>query len=316
MSIYDSIEKPIISLAPMEDVTDTVFRQVVASVGKPDLFYTEFVNVEGLNSKGRDGVIHRLKHTDIDTPLIAQLWGTTPSNFLKAAELVSDMGFDGIDINMGCSIKKISERDTGAGLIKSTPSLVKDIIVAVQNGGWGLPVSVKTRLGWDVADVEGWIGFLLNQSLDALTVHMRTARGQGTINANWSYAEDIRRLRDTVSSDTLLFGNGDITSKAMANEYINKYSLDGAMIGRAAISNPWIFSDKEEVTRKEKLELFKRHILLFKDTWMNSKNFHSLKKFFRAYINNFEGSNELRAELMNYESIEELLDRVNLLLET
>ncbi|HBB64367.1 TPA: dihydrouridine synthase, partial [Patescibacteria group bacterium] len=232
MSIYTSIKKPIISLAPMEDVTDSVFRQVICSVGKPDLFYTEFINVEGLNSKGKEKVIHRLKYDVVEKPIIAQLWGINPENFFKASQIVSDMGFDGIDINMGCSVQKISARGCGSGLINNT-ELSKEIINAVKEGSDGLPVSVKTRLGWKEYGVDSWIQFLLEQDLDVLTVHGRTARGSGVINANWDEISKCVKLRDEMGKSTLIFGNGDIKSLIQANEYVNKYGVDGVMIGRA-----------------------------------------------------------------------------------
>ena len=148
MNIYDTFKKPIITLAPMEDVTDTVFRQIVASVCRPNLFYTEFVNVEGLNSKGRDKVIHRLRYDKREKPIIAQLWGIKSENFYKASVLVRKLGFDGIDINMGCAVRKVSLKNAGIGMINAERGLVKDVIQSVKEGANNLPVSVKTRIGW------------------------------------------------------------------------------------------------------------------------------------------------------------------------
>lgn len=308
MNVYQQLKKPIISLAPMEDVTDTVFRQIVYTRGRPDLFYTEFVNVEGLNSKGKDRVIHRLKFDSKEKPIIAQLWGTKPENFFKASKLVSEMGFDGVDINMGCSVKNVVKGSAGAALINSDPTLVKEIVSAVQSATPNLPVSVKSRLGWDSVEIERWVGFLLNQNLAALTLNMRTARGSGALNANWEHMDEIVKLRNEKSPNTLLFGNGDITSVASALEMVEKYNIDGVMIGRAAISNPWIFSERENIKQEEKFELFRKHILLFDEIWGESKDFHSLKKFFKAYINDFEGALQLRKSLMECNSTKEVLD--------
>ena len=310
MNVYTQFKKPIISLAPMEDVTDTVFRQIILSLGsRPDIFYTEFVNVEGLNSKGRDKVIHRLKFESKEKPIIAQLWGTKPENFFKASKLVSEMGFDGVDINMGCSVKNVLKGNAGSGLMNVDRVLVKEIIQATKDGSNGLPVSVKTRFGWESVDIEGWLGFLLlDQSLNALTIHMRTARGSGAINANWEHMGDIVKLRNEKSPNTLLFGNGDITSIASALEMVSRYKIDGIMIGRAAISNPWIFSDREDIEQEEKFEVFRKHILLFDEIWGDSKDFHSLKKFFRAYVNDFDGALQLRKSLMECNSTKEVLD--------
>lgn len=315
MNIYNKLSKPIVSLAPMEDVTDTVFRRVISSVGKPDLFYTEFVNVEGLTSKGRDSVIHRLKYEIEEKPIIVQLWGTKPEKFLEASRFVSELGFDGIDINMGCSVKKVATTGSGSGLIKSDTNLVKDIILAVKEGSQGLPVSVKTRIGWDIPEIDRWIGFLLDQNLDALTVHGRTARGKGAIHANWDEIKKCVELRDSMGKDTFIFGNGDINSISQAHEFVKEYTVDGVMIGRASITNPWIFTDREDISSEERIELFKKHVLLFKETWGNTnKNFHSIKKFFRTYINGFEGASEIRMELMECNTVEELSEKIDLLL--
>ncbi|PKN02958.1 dihydrouridine synthase [Candidatus Dojkabacteria bacterium HGW-Dojkabacteria-1] len=299
MNIYDEIKKPIIALSPMEDVTDTVFRQIVMSVGRPDVFFTEFVNVEGLNSKGKEKVIHRLQYTKEEKPIVAQLWGVKPENFLYGAKLVKEMGFEGVDINMGCSVKNVVKNNAGSGLINADRQLVVDIIKATKEGAQDIPVSVKTRLGFEYPDIEGWIGFLLEQQLDLLTVHMRTAKGEGAIHANWEYTEEIVKLRNQKNSSTLLFGNGDIKSIKQGKELSEKYKIDGVMIGREAIYNPWVFSEREEISQKEKFILFEKHLQLFEKTWGESKDFHSLKKFFKAYVNDFGGSALLRSRLMS-----------------
>lgn len=308
MNIYDEIKKPIIALSPMEDVTDTVFRQIVMSVGRPDVFFTEFVNVEGLNSKGKEKVIHRLQYAKEERPIVAQLWGVKPENFLYGAKLVKEMGFDGVDINMGCSVKNVVKNNAGSGLINADRQLVVDIIKATKEGAQDIPVSVKTRLGFEYPDIEGWIGFLLEQQLDLLTVHMRTAKGEGAIHANWEYMEEIVKLRNQKNSSTLLFGNGDIKSIKQGKELSEKYKIDGVMIGREAIYNPWVFSEREEISQMEKFILFKKHLQLFEKTWGESKDFHSLKKFFRAYISDFDGASDLRGLLMQCKNVKEILD--------
>jgi len=308
MNIYDEIKKPIIALSPMEDVTDTVFRQIIMSVGRPALFFTEFVNVEGLNSKGKEKVIHRLQYAKEERPIVAQLWGIKPENFLYGAKLVKEMGFDGVDINMGCSVKNVVKNNAGSGLINADRQLVVDIIKATKEGAQDIPVSVKTRLGFEYPDIEGWIGFLLEQQLDLLTIHMRTAKGEEAIHANWEYMEEIVKLRNQKNSSTLLFGNGDIKSIKQGKELSEKYKIDGVMIGREAIYNPWVFSEREEISQKEKFILFKKHLQLFEKTWGESKDFYSLKKFFRAYISDFDGASDLRGLLMQCKNVKEILD--------
>lgn len=309
MDVYKGVAKPIIALSPMEDVTDSVFRKVVASLGKPSLMYTEFVNVEGLNSVGRDKVMHRLRYSESEHPIIAQLWGTSPKNFLKSSKMVYDMHFDGVDINMGCSVNKVVKGCAGSALIAADRKLVQDIIDSVKRGCNGLPVSVKTRLGFSTVDMD-WISFLLEQNLSALTIHMRTAKGPDSIHANWEYMPDIVSLRDKISPNTLIFGNGDIKSLREAKGKIDKYNIDGVLIGRAAISNPWFFTPLtySEIPVNEKVKVFKRHLKLFDKVWGNEKDFNTLKKFFRTYINDFEGANELRSELMKCKSTKEVLE--------
>lgn len=308
MNIYNELKKPIVALAPMEDVTDSVFRQIVLSLGGPDLFFTEFVNVEGLNSKGKEKVIHRLLRIEKEKPIIAQLWGVKPENFFLASQLVKEMGFDGVDINMGCSVKNVIKNFAGSALINEDRNKVSEIISAVKDGAQGLPVSVKTRLGFDSVDIDGWIGFLLNQKLDALTVHMRTARGKDAISADWSYMQKIVDIRNGISKATLLLGNGDIKSLKQGLEYVSQYDIDGFMIGREAISNPWIFSGMGDISNEEKLQTLKEHLLLWKSTWEGKKDYNALKKHFRGYINGYEKAKEIRDLLMRTASVEEALE--------
>ncbi len=313
MNIYNTLKKPILSLAPMEDVTDTVFRQMVGAIQKPDIFYTEFVNVEGLNSMGRDKVMHRLKYNLSEKPIIAQLWGINPDNYYYAARFVKNLGFDGIDINMGCSVRKIISNFNGSGMIKADREYVKEIIESTKEGGGDLPVSVKTRLGWDDYDME-WIKFLLEQDLDALTIHCRTAIGFRSKQIKWSRIVPCVDLRNEMGKKTLIFGNGGIQSLKQAKQYALKYKTDGVMIGRAAIANPWIFSGNESIPILDAYQMFKRHILLFKETWGDTKDFNILKKFVKSYIYGFTGSNEIRRDFMDSQSIDELLSKVEQLL--
>lgn len=309
MDIYRTLEKPIISLAPMEDVTDTVFRQIIASIKSPDLFYTEFVNVNGLFSMGRDKVMTRLKYTPTEKPLIVQLWGSNPDYFYYASRFVKDMGFDGVDINMGCSVSKVTSKGAGSGLINADRGLVKDIISAVKDGVDGLPVSVKTRVGWLHYDLD-WIRFLLEQDLDVLTVHGRTATGVHSKKPNWGRIRASVEIRDELGKKTLIFGNGGVTTLKQAKRYIKKCNVDGIMIGKAAINNPWIFSGREVVPLSESFETFRKHILLFKETWGDTRDFNTLKKFVSSYINGFVGSQEIRTDLMQTTNIDELLSKV------
>ncbi|MDE2025636.1 MAG: tRNA-dihydrouridine synthase, partial [Patescibacteria group bacterium] len=184
MNIWHTLKKPIFILAPMEDVTDTVFRQIIMACGRPSLFFTEFTNVDGMASAGDEEVSKRLRFTQKEGPIIAQVWGMKPENYFSAAGRIAEMGYDGIDINMGCPQKAVVSRGACSALIKN-PSLAKEIIQATREGAKGLPVSVKTRIGFKTNVLDTWIGFLLEQQLDALAIHARTASEMSKVPAHW-----------------------------------------------------------------------------------------------------------------------------------
>jgi tRNA-dihydrouridine synthase len=206
-----ALPQPFFVLAPMDDVTDTVFRQVVASCAPPDLYFTEFVNVDGLQSPGRERLMKKLQYTDEEQPLIAQIWGKDPANFEKTAAELVDMGFAGVDLNMGCPEKNVVNNGVCSALINDRP-LASEIITATQRGVAGrVPVSVKTRIGFNAIDLT-WIEFLLTHDLDMLTVHARTRKEMSNVPAHWDVMGDIRALRDRISPRTLIVGNGDVES--------------------------------------------------------------------------------------------------------
>jgi tRNA-dihydrouridine synthase len=216
LTTRNKLPKPFFVLAPMDDVTDTVFRQIVADCAPPDLFFTEFVNVDGLQSPGRKALLKKLQFTPKEQPLIAQIWGKNPENYFKTAQELIDMGFAGIDINMGCPIKDIVNNGCCCALINNRP-LAVEIIKATQAGANGkLPVSVKTRLGFNEIDLS-WHKLLLEQGLDYLTIHGRTRRQMSKDENNWQAIEDIRKLRDKIAPATLIIGNGDVASRRGLN---------------------------------------------------------------------------------------------------
>jgi len=310
MNIYRQLPKPFFVLAPLDDVTDVVFRKIVADCAKPDLFFTEFVNVDGLQSPGRKRLIHKLKITDTDKPIIAQIWGKNPDNYYKTAKELVEMGFAGVDINMGCPIKTIVNNGCCSALINNRP-LAIEIIDAVKKGVDGkLPVSVKTRLGYNEIDYS-WHELLLEQKLDNLTIHGRTKKQMSLVPADWDSIGHVRELRDRISPNTTIIGNGDVLSVSEGRELASKYEVDGVMIGRGIFTDPYLFSDKNiwlDKTPIEKKQLFAKHIQLFADTWKNNeRKINTLNKFAKVYINNFDGAKELREELMNTDSIEDLL---------
>lgn len=301
MSFLDELPKPFFILAPMDDVTDTVFRQIITETAKPDLFFTEFVNVDGLQSPGRAKLIKKLQLGKTDRPCIAQLWGLKPDNFYKTAGELAEMGFAGIDLNMGCPVKTVVKNGACAALINNR-ELAGEVIKATKAGAGTLPVCVKTRVGFTTTDMT-WIEFLLSQKLDMLSIHGRTARQLSNVPADWALIGQVREMRDALCPATKIVGNGDVMNRAQGLELAKKYKLDGIMIGRGVFHDPFAFTEKspwEQWTKQQKLELFVKHIKLWDKTWKNGEyKFEVLKKFAKIYIHEFDGASELRAEFMN-----------------
>jgi tRNA-dihydrouridine synthase len=298
-NFWQTLAKPIFILAPMEDVTDTVLRQVIARYGKPTVFFTEFTNVEGMFSKGARHVVHRLQYTEIERPLVAQIWGSEPENFRKAARQLIEMGFDGIDLNMGCPAQGPVSRGVCSGLINNRPR-AREIIQATQEGAAGIiPVSVKTRLGFRTIDLS-WIEFVLEQHPAVLTVHLRTVSEMSKVPAHWDRLKAVVEMRDAISPQTLVIGNGDIKSLAEAKEKIAEAGADGAMVGRGIFENPFLFAGTSinDKTPEEKMHMLLDHMHLWQETWGTSKHFPTLRKFFKVYANGFPGAQDLRIQLM------------------
>ncbi len=370
----ESLPKPFFVLAPMDDVTDTVFRQVIASTTAPDLFFTEFVNVDALQSKGREATLPRLQFTSSEKPLIAQVWGLNPENFYKSAKEIAGMGFDGIDINFGCPIKNVVQNGACSALIlPENRGRAVEIISAVREGvPRHFPISVKTRLGFSEIDLS-WHELLLKQKLNMLSIHGRTKSQMSKVPADWETIGKIRELRDqvfpteprlshvdgvqgtneqqasrtngTVSEPhrqltqqsatstgrvfstagkqdsagrtprTLIVGNGDVMTHVQGMKLAKKHKLDGIMIGRGVLHDPFVFAEKtpwEGYSKKQRLSLYKKHVELFAKTWKdNKRSTRTLNKFCKIYIQGFDGAKELREQLMRASSITELLKIIN-----
>ena len=286
-------------MAPMADVTDSAFRQVVLSCGKPDVFYTEFVSADGLCSeKGSPKLMPHLVFKKNERPIVAQFFGANPENFYKCAQLAVELGFDGIDMNMGCPSGKIVKHDSGAGLIR-TPELAKAIIRETKRGAGGLPVSVKTRIGYNKIVTEEWVSHLIEAKPAAIIIHGRTSKEMSKVPNHWDEIGKAAALCRKAGIPVI--GNGDIASYSEGLEKSKQFGLDGVMVGRAIFSNPWFFNpsiDPAIKTLAEKIELLKKHIRLFTKLWGTNKNFDTMKKFFKIYISGWEGAKELRAKLM------------------
>lgn len=311
MNIWNQINKPVMILAPMEDVTDTVFRQIIAQCGKPDLFFTEFTNVEGLASeKGNPIVSQRLLFSPHEKPIIAQVWGKNPDHYYEAAVRIKHMGFDGIDINMGCPEKSVIKNGCCAALINN-PQLATAIITATQQGaGDSIPVSVKTRIGVNTIVTEEWISFLLTHNLAAITVHGRTVKEQSEVPCHWDEIGKAVTLRNKATKQTLIIGNGDVSSLEEAQEKVKQYSVDGVMIGRGIFHNPYLFSGKkkEDIPPSLLIKTLIQHVALYDSTWGTQKNYAVLKKYFKIYIQGFPGAQEMREKLMITQSTKEARD--------
>lgn len=307
-NIWQKLKKPIFILAPMDDVTDSVFRQIIQNLAPADLYFTEFTSVDGLASeKGREPVARRLQFTESERPLIAQIWGNDPEKFRKAAQLCKEMGFEGIDINMGCPVKDVVRRGMCSGLIQN-PELAGKIIQATKDGAGGLPVSVKTRLGMREVQPE-WIEFLLNQDLPTLTIHGRTVKEMSKVPAHWDEIKKIVEMRNKIAPQTLIIGNGDVADFKDGIEKVKQTGVDGIMIGRGIFKNLWAFdksSKPVELTFKDRMEHLLNHTRLFVKTWGNNKPFPILKKFYKIYISDFEGASELRVKFMETNNLEEV----------
>jgi tRNA-dihydrouridine synthase len=311
VNIYDKLPKPFFVLAPMDDVTDTVFRQLIAELSPPNLFFTEFVNVDALQSQGREATLKRLRFTDNEHPIIAQLWGLKPENFEKTAREVKEMGYDGIDLNFGCPDKNVVRNGAcSAFILSENREGALKIIEATKRGAGSLPVSVKTRLGFNEVDLS-WHELLLQQTLNALTIHGRTKKQLSNVAADWETIAKIRELRDRLSPTTKIIGNGDVLTRTQGEKLAKQHGIDGIMIGRGVFSDPYVFAAKSpwaKYTKEQRIALYRRHVELFIDTWQNNeRKTHTLNKFCKVYIQSFDGAKELRDKLMNAHSAQELL---------
>lgn len=321
MNKYGLASGPFFVLAPMDDVTDTVFRRVVGACAPPDLYFTEFVNVDGLQSPGRPNLLKKIRFTAKEQPLIVQIWGKNPENYYKTAQqwvdgtfihelgLPKDTVIAGIDINMGCPEKAVVKNGCGSALICDRP-LAEQVIQATKDGVAGaLPISVKTRLGFNDVDLS-WSHWLLDQNLDMLTIHGRTRKQMSLVAADWDLIGQIRQIRDEKKLNTLIVGNGDVRDRQHGLGLAQRYALDGIMIGRGVFADPFVFATDSpwpQYNRRQKIGLYQCHVRLFADTWQSGERpVHTLNKFCKVYINGFDGAKELREQLMRAHSTTDL----------
>ncbi|WNS41563.1 tRNA-dihydrouridine synthase [Paenibacillus sp. MMS20-IR301] len=306
-NFWRELPRPFFILAPMEDVTDVVFRHVVSRAGRPDVFFTEFANSESYcHPEGHHAVRGRLTFTEDEQPMVAHIWGDKPEYFRQMSIGMAEEGFRGIDINMGCPVANVAENGKGSGLI-CRPELAAEIIQAAKAGG--LPVSVKTRLGFtDLDEWRGWLTHILQQDIVNLSIHLRTREEMSKVDAHWELIPEIKQLRDEIAPHTLLTINGDIPDRESGLKLAEEYGVDGIMIGRGIFQNPFAFEQEpKEHSSAELLDLLRLHLDLY-DEYSSQKprSFSPLQRFFKIYVRGFRGASELRNSLMNTRSTSEV----------
>lgn len=315
-NIWEKLPKNFFCLAPMSDVTDPAFRRILAKYSKGNkendiVFWTEFISADGLMSEGRKVLKNYLSYSPKEKPIIAQLFTSNPNKMKEAAEYISSLGFNGIDINMGCPDRAIEKQKSGAYLMKDMER-AKELIDAARegiknSGKRNVSLSVKTRIGYNKNQMEEWIPFLLSCDLDALIIHARIRKEMSKVPANWDYIERAVEIRNNLGVKTKIIGNGDITSREEGEKLIKKTKCDGVMVGRSVFGNPWFFSKKKEkISMEKRLKVLIEHTKLFEKLVGGYKNFSVMKKHYKAYVNDFTGAKELRAKLMKTNNSKEV----------
>ncbi|AYX90899.1 MULTISPECIES: tRNA dihydrouridine synthase [Staphylococcus] len=319
-NFWRELPRPFFVLAPMEDVTDVVFRHVVSEAGRPDVFFTEFTNTESFcHPEGVHSVRGRLTFTEDEQPIVAHIWGDKPEHFREMSIGMAEMGFKGIDLNMGCPVANVATKGKGSGLILR-PETAAEIIQASKAGG--LPVSVKTRLGYsEIDEWREWLKHVFKQDIANLSIHLRTRREMSKVDAHWELIGEIKQLRDEIAPDTLLTINGDIPDRKTGLELAEKHGIDGIMIGRGIFHNPYAFEkEPREHTSAELLDLLRLHLDLFdKYSQEETRLFKPLRRFFKIYVRGIRGASELRHQLMSTNTTDEareLLDEFESNMET
>lgn len=316
MGFWKNLPRPFFVLAPMADVTDAAFRRVITDHGKPHVLWTEFVSADGLCSPGRKVLQRDLEYTEGERPIVAQLFSAHPEKMREAAKLAAELGFDGIDINMGCPDRSIEKQGAGAAMMKN-PKVAREVIRAAKEGvkdaGKNIPVSVKTRIGYNKNEIATWIPEILSEGVAVLTLHCRTRKEMSLVPARWEHVKEVVDLRNKMGVETLIIGNGDAKDLADARSKAAESGADGVMLGRAIFGNPWLFSELHSKdgkpvvpTLEEKLHVLVDHSKLYEKLLGDIKSFAIMKKHFKAYVNGFDNAKELRIKLMEANSAEAL----------
>jgi tRNA-dihydrouridine synthase len=323
MSFWDALPRPLYVLAPMADVTDPAFRRIIAresahtrrdgTVGGPDVMWTEFVSADGLArapEEGKKKLLADLIYAPEERPIVAQLFTSNPAHMEYAAALARDLGFDGVDINMGCPDRMIEKQGAGAAHIKNPERAVEVIKAAMRGAGHhsgGIPVSVKTRLGYNTDILDEWLPTILDTEPAVVTIHARTRKDMSKVPARWERVARAVEIRNSLGVRTRILGNGDALSVPDAHAKVLMSGADGAMLGRAIFGNPWLFSTRSitDIPLHKRLSVMVDHTALFSEL-LPHKSFAVMKKHYKAYVNGFEGAAELRTALMATENVEKV----------
>ena len=301
LGFWEKLHKPVFVLAPMADVTDAAFRRIIAEIGKPDVMWTEFVSADGLAlapEAGRKKLLKNLEYSEAERPIVAQFFTSSPENMKKAAELARELGFDGVDINMGCPDKSVEKQGAGASLMKNV-ILARALVRAAKEGASPLPISVKTRTGYSQPELEQWLPEILKEDVAVVTVHARTRKEMSKVPARWEFVRRAVEIRDASGKETLIFGNGDVLDIDDARRKCEEFGCDGVMLGRAIFGNPWLFAEGKIPTTEERLQVLVKHTKLFEKLLGVYKNFAIMKKHFKSYLSGIDGAVDLRAKLMD-----------------
>src|SRR3989338_1774662 len=325
-SFWHALPKPFFVQAPMEDVTDAAFRALIARYSSPDIprvMFTEFTSADGLvlaPEEGKEKLLKKLLYSEAERPIVAQLFTAVPERMEQAAQLVADLGFDAVDINMGCPDKAVEKSGCGAALIKN-PRLARELIRAAKKSG--LPVSVKTRIGYNTDELDAWLPQLFAEEPAAITIHARTRKEMSDVPARWDTVARAVEIRNQCQGDALpltaIVGNGDVKDIADARAKAAETKCDGVMLGRAVFGNPWLFQCSQEHQNKEpkeRMQALSEHLALFAELLGDSVNYATMKKHFKAYISGWNGAKELRARLMETEHLTQAHALLRSVLET
>lgn len=313
-NFWQELPKPFFVLAPLANVTDAAFRRVIAKYGKPDVIWTEFVAADGLvraTPEGKAKLMRDLVYTEAERPIVAQLFTSNPAHMEAAARLCQELGFDGVDINMGCPDKSIEKQGAGAKLI-TTPDVAREVIRAAKRGAPNIPISVKTRLGYNKDILEEWLPIVLSEEPAVLTLHARTRKEMSKVDAHWDRVKRAVEIRNELGSKTLMVGNGDAKNIADARAKAQESGAEGVMLGRAIFGTPWLFAETHTPpSLEQRLHIAVEHTKLYEELLGDIKNFALMKKHFKAYVEGFDGAKELRAKLMettNAAEVEKLVE--------